>query len=302
VTLEQLRIFVAVAEREHVTQAAGELNLTQSATSAAIAALENRHAVKLFDRIGRRIALTDAGRLFLAEARAVLARAASAEAVLADLAGLRRGRLVFAASQTVANYWLPSLLHHFRALYPGIETPVTIGNTKSVAQAVNDGLADLGIVEGEIDDPHLAIEPVAEDEMVLVVGRGHLWAARRTVEPAAFGQSTWVLREPGSGTRRLFEDMLGGAGRTLDELMVVLELPSNEAVSAAVTAGAGATVISRLVVQPALKAGDLVAVEAAVPQRRFFALRHKERYVGRAAAAFRDLMEERRTTARPREK
>ena len=90
-TLEQLRIFVAVAEREHVTKAATELNLTQSATSAAVAALEMRHAVKLFDRIGRHITLTDAGRLFLAEARAVLSRAASAEAVLADLAGLKRG-------------------------------------------------------------------------------------------------------------------------------------------------------------------------------------------------------------------
>ncbi|CAN7741080.1 LysR substrate-binding domain-containing protein [Bosea sp. LjRoot9] len=300
-TLEQLRIFVAVAEREHVTQAAGVLNLTQSATSAAIGALESRHAVKLFDRIGRRIALTDAGRLFLAEARAVLARAASAEAVLADLAGLRRGRLAFAASQTVANYWLPPLLHRFRARYPGVETPVTIGNTQSVAQAVHDGFADLGIVEGEIDDPHLAIEPVADDQMVLVVGRGHPWATRRIVEAADFGESAWVLREPGSGTRRLFEDMLSRAGRTLDELVVVLELPSNEAVSTAVTAGAGATVISRLVVQPVLQAGDLVAVEAELPQRRFFVLQHKERYVSRVAAAFRDLMRERRTTAGPRE-
>ena len=87
-TLEQLRIFVAVAEREHVTNAARDLNLTQSATSAAVAALEARYATKLFDRVGRRIALTDAGRLFLAEARSVLARAAAAELVLGALAGV----------------------------------------------------------------------------------------------------------------------------------------------------------------------------------------------------------------------
>jgi DNA-binding transcriptional LysR family regulator len=291
-TLEQLRIFVAVAEREHVTQAANELNLTQSATSAAVAALESRHAVKLFDRIGRRVALTDAGRLFLAEARAVLARAASAETVLADLAGLKRGRLAFAASQTVANYWLPPLLYAFKARYPGIETSLTIGNTQTVAQAVHDGLADLGIVEGEIDDPHLAIEPVAEDEMVLVVAREHPWAGRAAIGISAFGETPWVMREPGSGTRRLFEDLLAGYGHKLDELEVALELPSNEAVRAAVEAGAGATLVSRLVVEAALQAGGLVAVDATVPRRRFFALRHKERYVGRAAQAFHALLRE----------
>ena len=95
-TLEQLRIFVAVAEREHVTQAARALNMTQSATSAAITALESRYATRLFDRIGRRIALTEAGRLFLVEARAVLARAAAAERVLADLTDLKRGSLSMA--------------------------------------------------------------------------------------------------------------------------------------------------------------------------------------------------------------
>ena len=106
-TLEQLRIFVAVAECEHVTQGARQLNLTQSATSAAVAALEERYATKLFDRIGRRIALTEAGRLFLKEAKAVLARASAAAKVLTDLADLTRGSLALAASRTVANDWLP---------------------------------------------------------------------------------------------------------------------------------------------------------------------------------------------------
>jgi DNA-binding transcriptional LysR family regulator len=120
VTLEQLRIFVAVAELEHVTRASQSLNLTQSATSAAIAALESRYATKLFNRIGRRIELTDAGRVFLVEARAVLARAAAAETVLSDFAGLARGSLSLAASQTAGNYWLPPLIHRpYRRAGPG---------------------------------------------------------------------------------------------------------------------------------------------------------------------------------------
>ncbi len=99
-TLEQLRIFIAVAEKQHVTQAASQLNLTQSATSAAIAALEARYGIKLFDRIGRGIVLTQTGRDFLNEAREVVARAKAAGQVLDDLAGLKRGSLTLAASQT----------------------------------------------------------------------------------------------------------------------------------------------------------------------------------------------------------
>src|SRR3546814_5240325 len=91
-TLEQLRIFVAVAERQHVTRAAAALNVTQSAASAAIAALEARHDIRLFNRVGRGIELTEAGRRFLDEARAVLARAADAEQILADFGDMRRGR------------------------------------------------------------------------------------------------------------------------------------------------------------------------------------------------------------------
>ena len=117
-TLEQLRIFIAVAEKQHVTQAAQELNLTQSATSAAVAALEARYDIKLFDRVGRGIVLTETGRTFLNEARAVLARSRNAEEMLNDLAGLKRGSLTIAASQTVGNYWLPSRIQSFQAAYP----------------------------------------------------------------------------------------------------------------------------------------------------------------------------------------
>ena len=178
-TLEQLRIFVAVAEREHLTQGARALNLTQSAVSSAVATLEARYATRLFDRIGRRIVLTEAGRLFLVEARAVLARAAAAETVLSDLSGLARGSLALTASQTVANYWLPPLIQRFRQDHPGITVSLAIANTETVSAAIRDGEADLGFIEGEVDDPALAMTAVAEDELVIVVPAGHGWARAR---------------------------------------------------------------------------------------------------------------------------
>ena len=173
-TLDQLRIFVAVAERQHVTRAAEALNTVQSAVSAAVSGLESRHAVKLFHRVGRGIELTEAGRIFLGEARAVLARAEAAELVLADLSGLRRGILRVHASQTIASHWLPRHLVAFRATYPEIAVRLAVGNTADVARAVNEGASELGFVEGEIDDPALGSTAVAEDRLVLVVPPSHL--------------------------------------------------------------------------------------------------------------------------------
>jgi DNA-binding transcriptional LysR family regulator len=284
-TLEQLRIFIAVAERQHVTRAAGELNLTQSATSAAIAALEARYGVKLFDRIGRGIVLTQTGRDFLAEARGVVARARDAVQVLNDLAGLKRGSLALAASQTVANYWLPPRLQTFQKAHPGIELRVSIANTKQVAQAVHDGDADLGFVEGTVADPLLTARSIDGDELAVVVGIGHPWATRQRVTAKQLTNTGWVLREPGSGTRAMFEAALKKHGVMPSQLRVVLELPSNEAVRAAVESGDCATAISDLVVARSLEAGVLHRVSFDLPRRAFYLLRHKQHHPSKAETA-----------------
>lgn len=117
-TFEQLRIFISVAERQHMTAASQDLHLSQSAVSAAIAALENRYDVKLFHRIGRGISLSEAGQLFLEEARSILRSAEAAEVMLKEIGGLKRGVLRLVASQTIASYWLPPLLLDFQKRYP----------------------------------------------------------------------------------------------------------------------------------------------------------------------------------------
>lgn len=289
-TLEQLRIFVAVAEKQHMTQAAHEINITQSAASSAIATLEERYAVKLFDRIGRRIELTDAGRVFLVEARGVLARAATAEKALADLAGLKRGSLSIYASQTIVNYWLPPFLAIFNRRYPEIQLKLKAGNTQQVAIATHDGIADIGFIEGTIDDPHLSVRTVEGDRLVIVVSPNHPFAGKEKLEPADIKAMTWVMREQGSGTRGEFETALKDHSVETADLNVVLELPSNEAVCAAVEAGVGATAISNLVAEAGLLAGKLVALEFPLPQRSFYILHHKERYASQAELALLELM------------
>ena len=256
-TLEQLRIFVAVAERQHVTRAAEALNLAQSAASAAIAALETRHGTRLFNRVGRGIELTQAGRIFLDEAKAVLARAEAAELTLAELGGLKRGTLAVRASQTIAGYWLPRHLVAFRRLFPEIDIRLGIGNTAEVAMAVRDGATELGFVEGAVDDPALASVTVARDQLELVVGPDHDWAAIERLDPGRLIETEWVMREPGSGTRSAFEAALERFGLAPHLLRVALELPSNKAVRAAVEAGLGATAISASVVASSLESGLL---------------------------------------------
>src|SRR5258708_15275312 len=140
-TLDQLRVFVAVAERQHVTRAAAVLNLAQSAVSAAIAALEARHGAKLFDRVGRGVELTEAGALFLVEARAVLARAEAAELVLSELGNLKRGTLAVHPTQTIGGSWLTRHPVPFRNKYPRIDIRLTIGNTAKAAAGLHEGAA-----------------------------------------------------------------------------------------------------------------------------------------------------------------
>ncbi|MFT8885541.1 MAG: LysR substrate-binding domain-containing protein [Acetobacter papayae] len=279
-TLEQLRIFIAVAERQHVTRAAEALHITQSAASNAIAALEAQYGVPLFHRIGRRIELTEAGAMFLDEARAVLGRASAAELALADYGALKRGTLRVVASQTVASYWLPARLAAFHARYPGIAIELSIDNSEGAARRVLAGVAELGVVEGTINEPVLASWTVGEDRMLLVGA-----SAGQVVDEGWLRAARWIVREQGSGTRSTFEAVLRARGFDPQDMNIAMVMPSNEAVCSAVEAGAGVAVLSEFVVRRALAEGDLHEYALPMPARPFHALRHKERYRTRMADA-----------------
>ena len=282
-TFEQLSIFVAVAEREHLTKAAAAIHLTPSAVSASIRNLEQHYGVELFHRIGRRIELTATGRIFLDEARKLLARSRSVELILSELGGMQRGSLSVFASQTIASYWLPPRLMEFHNRFPGIELSLTIGNTRTVADAVISGEADIGFVEGELDEPALAASIVAHDELVVVVGPSHPWASKKTLGVDDIRDGQWVMREVGSGTRSAFEDTLTEMGIKAGTLNTILVLPSNEPILSALLAGGGAAAASRLAAQQYTESGRPCEDDLRASARAFPLLRQKERHACKAA-------------------
>lgn len=290
-TLEQLRAFLKVAELLNMTRAAEALHLTQPAVSAAIAALEGRHGTRLFDRVGKRLELTEAGRMFLPEAQAVVARSDAAQRVLEELNGLMRGEVRMFASQTVANYWLPARLARFAAAHPQISLSLSVGNTAQAAAAVMAGDADLGFVEGAIDAPLLKARKVGGDQLGLYAAPGHALAGRR-LKKADLAGADWVLREKGSGTRAHFMDALARYELTGEDLSVRLELPSNDAVLEAVQTGALVAVVSDLAALPRLKAGMICRLDCDLAPRSFRVVRHSERQLGRAAGAFLESLKE----------
>jgi DNA-binding transcriptional LysR family regulator len=268
-----------------MTRAAEALGMSQSAASAAVATLEACYQTKLFDRVGRGIQLTETGRIFLREARAVLDRASMARSVLQDLAGSPAGPVAIAASQTIAAYWLPRRLAAFHAANPHVRLNVVIRNTHEVETAVVEGQVNVGLVEGPTLHPALIRQQIDQDHLVLVVASDRPPLPVDAVGRLDLRAITWVIREAGSGTRRGLEDLAAREGLLFDDLNIFLVLPSNEAVREAIEAGAGATIISRHVVASAVAAGKLIEIPIELPQREYALVCHRDRHATLAQGA-----------------
>ena len=177
-------------------------------------------------------------------------------------------------------------MHRFRKLYPGINLHLSIGNTEQVAAWGNEITVDLGLVEGEVDNPMLSINPIANDDLVLVASPQHVWAMADKITPEDLVATPWVLREAGSATRAILEGVLTRYGFSISDCTIALELPSNEAVLTAVEDGAGATIVSEVAARARIKAGSLLSRDIGLPKRLFYSLRHKERSLTGAQRAF----------------
>lgn len=280
VTFRQLQVFVAVARLGTVSAAAIELCLSQSATSQALSDLERQLGMTLFERPGRRLRLNALGGELLPRAEALLEGMADFVAAASDPSGNLRGTLNISASATVGTYLLPALVGRFMELYPAADLRLRLRNSHEVANDVLGMDADLGLIEGEYRDNVLVSEPWCQDSLVVVVAPGQTPAESGVVgkllSSSELENMAWILREPGSGTRSVFEQAMRGRRLTP---RVRMALDQTEAVKQAVVAGLGASCLSRLSVAGELTRGELIALETPLSLRRRFSLVwHPERY------------------------
>lgn len=268
-TLRQLQVFVAIADHHSTTAAGQALGLSQSAVSAALKELEGHWDSLLFDRIGRGLQINAQGRGLLAGARGLLADAQALEQSMADPLGAVH--LQLAASSTLGNHLLPPLLAAFLQAQPDSQLSLQIANTAQVACAVAQMQVDAGLVEGISPLPALKMTPWRHDCLQVVAA-----PARLPGSLGALGRMRWLLREPGSGTRQLFDQqllpLLGGR-------VQALTLASTPAIVAAAQQGAGVACVPESAVAGALADGTLATVALPLPplRRTLWLLEHPQR-------------------------
>lgn len=259
----RLKVFRAVAEAMSFRKAAEVLHLSQPAVSQQIRALEKEVGVQLFDRAGgnargTQISLTEAGRVLLQYAQRAAALMAEAESAIAALNKEVAGELKLGASTTVAQYLLPRILGAFLKQYPHVRLSMMSGNTEQVAEAAATGRVALGMIEGPVMRRDLKTERMAPDELVLVVNPTHEWAQQKSpVSPMELTNVSMLMRERGSGSRRVVERAFKDLGISLKTLNIAMELDSTEAILSAVEAGLGVGFVSRWAAMRALRLGTL---------------------------------------------
>jgi DNA-binding transcriptional LysR family regulator len=268
----RLVVFRKVADQLSFRKAAEELYLSQPAVSLQIKALEEDLGVQLFDRTGTQIRLTSAGRLLLRYAEQVSSLLRHAEQEIASLSGDHSGHLALGASTTIAQYVLPRLLGEFSRAYPRIQSTLISGNTEHIVEAVERQKIELGFIEGPARSRGVKTEPFLKDELVLIVSTAHEWAELASIPSADLCSAPLLMRERGSGTRRVVEMALERSGIKRNSLHIVMELDSTEAIKSAVEAGLGIGFISRWAIAKDLRldsAFRIVEVDGLRIQRDF---------------------------------
>jgi len=254
----RLKVFRAVAKHLNFRKAAEHLFLTQPAVTLQIKALENDLGVRLFDRAAGRISLTRQGSILLGYAHKVATLISDAEREIGTDDGKVSGDLSLGVSTTIAQYVLPRLIGAFLDEHPRVQFSLRSGNTSEVVRFLLDGKVSIGLIEGPARDRSVRTEPFMEDELVLITPRDFEFDH---LSHGQFASFNLLMREQGSGSRRVVETALEKAGFKLKSFKKVMELDSTEAIKSAVEAGLGLGFVSRWAISKELEMGALKVVQ-----------------------------------------
>lgn len=270
----QLHIFYNVATRGSFSAAAQALHMTQPAVTMQIQALEEYFGTKLLHRSTKKLQLSEAGHKLFPYAQRCMELVRETEEIMSNYTLDLHGKLMLAASLTIGEYMLPPILGHFAKLHPHLDIHMRVMNSSQIVEGIRSQQLHLGLVEAPVADNDIHVEPIMEDELLLVVPRDHSLAAVSEVKLEDVLSYPFVLREMGSGTRIVMEEALRQHGVEPEKLHVVMELGSTGAVKSAVEAGIGVTMLSPYVVrhEEALGLLKTVRIQQVSMKRQFYAV------------------------------
>ena len=280
-----LEVFLSVAKHLNFTRAGEEVHLSQPSVSVRIRQLERDLGSKLFEQLGKRIALTEAGQLLLPYALRVMAARDDALHAIDELKGLERGSLRIGASTTPGMYLIPRTIAQFKQQYPKIDVHLAVRDTRQIEEGVIRNKFDFGFVGGHLAGDEVDVLPWIIDHLVLVVPSNHVLARKKLVKVADLRKERFILREPGSATRAAVVNHLQKSDLKVE---TVMEMENPESVKKAVQSGLGIAFISKFAVETELKAKSLVAVrvKGLDINRELKIVYRKDKHLGRAAQTF----------------
>lgn len=278
-----------MARHLNFSRAAEELALSQPAVSMHIKQLERTLGLPLFEKIGRRIFLTDAGRHLQDYAQKVFGLLNEAVQIMGELKGAQAGNLRVAADTTAGVYVVPAYLGVFHRRHPGVTISLEVANRSTLTKRLQLNEVDLAVMGQVPPEEDLVAEPFLANELVVVAAPSHRLAGRRQIPVTELGAESFLVRETGSGTRATTERFLSSAGIPL---RIGMELGSNSAIKQAVAAGLGIAVLSRHAIALEAAAGRLVVLDVeGFPLARHWHVVHlREKRLSGAATAFKNLL------------
>jgi DNA-binding transcriptional LysR family regulator len=283
----RLQVFYTVAKQLSFTKAAEQLFMTQPAVTFQVKQLEEHFNTRLFERSHGRIALTPAGRIVVEYAERILAMSEEMDTRVADLTGAVAGPLLLGASTTIAEFILPQILGEFKALHPEVQAHMTVANSETIVNRVADHTIDVGLIESPSYLPSLQNEICCDDELVLICAPTHALAARRTVTAQDIAAIPMVRREPGSGTREFTDNYFRECGVPPEDLNLLMELGSPEAMKGVVETGIAVAIVSRATIAKELRLGSVIAIPLAPRLMRTLSVVHpKEKFRSRLLTTF----------------
>ncbi|MBU0567285.1 LysR family transcriptional regulator [bacterium] len=241
----RLQVFHTLAKEKSFSKTAKLLCLTQPAVSHQIQVLEEYLEARLFERKKGKVSLTGSGEILLKYSEQILNLYERAEKEIADLTEVSKGRLRIGASTTIGQYLVPRIIGEFKERFGGIEIFLINANTQEIAAKLLADSIDLGLVEGPVENKDISVERFIEDELVLIASPKHSWAAKEKIEKAELLQESFIMREEGSGTRKVIKERLKAAGISSSKLKIKMELGNSESIKAAVEANLGVAIISK---------------------------------------------------------